>query len=263
MAPSEAEDAVRLTRLSRHIALVELNRPEKRNAFNSAMASGLAQAAQTVEGDPDIRVAILTGAGAGAFSAGADLNVVAAGRTAELFVGEAGFAGFAKLKRIKPLIAALNGFALAGGLEIVLACDIMIASEKATFGLPEVKRGLLATAGGLFRLPRVVPPAIAYRMVATGEAISAESALAYGLISAIVPHDKLLDAARALAETIAGNAPLAVQASLELAREANDLPEEALWRRSQEAQAKILQTEDVREGATAFVEKRAPVWRGR
>ena len=145
----------------------------------------------------------------------------------------------------------------------MLSCDIMIASENATFGLPEVKRGLLATAGGLFRLPRTVPPAIAYRMVATGEAISADAALAYGLISAKGPQDKLLETAQALADTIAGNAPLAVQASLELAREANDLPEEALWLRSQEAQAKILQTEDVREGATAFVEKRAPVWRGR
>ena len=263
MAQSAKDEPVRLTRLSAHVALVELNRPEKRNAFNGAMASGLAQAAQNVEQDPDIRVAILTGSGGIAFSTGADLNVVAEGRTAELFIGEAGLAGFAKLKRTKPWIAAVNGFALAGGLEIMLSCDIMIASENATFGLPEVKRGLLATAGGLFRLPRAVPPAIAYRMVTTGEAISADAALAYGLISAKLPHDKLLDAARALAETIAGNAPLAVQASLELAREAGDLPEEALWRRSQEAQARILQTEDVREGATAFVEKRAPVWRGR
>jgi enoyl-CoA hydratase/carnithine racemase len=135
--------------------------------------------------------------------------------------------------------------------------------DHATFGLPEVKRGLVATAGGLFRLPRAMPAAIAYRMVTTGEPISAASALAYGLISDIVPQEELLNAARALAATIAGNAPLAVQASLELARQAHDLPEAALWRNSQQAQATILETEDVREGSSAFIEKRAPVWRGR
>jgi enoyl-CoA hydratase/carnithine racemase len=263
MDRSGLDEPVRLLRLSDHVALVELNRPAKRNAFNGEMARGVARAAASIEADPDIRVAILTGSGDIAFSAGADLAVVAQGRTSELFIGAAGFAGFVKLARRKPWIAAVNGFALAGGLEMMLACDIMIAVDHATFGLPEVKRGLVATAGGLFRLPRAAPAAIAYRMVTRGESISAASALAYGLISDIVPQEELLNAARALAATIAGNAPLAVQASLELARQAHDLPEAALWLNSQQAQATILETEDVREGATAFVEKRAPVWRGR
>jgi enoyl-CoA hydratase len=263
MDRSDAEDPVRLVRLSAHVALVELNRPAKRNAFDGAMARGVAQAVASIEADPEIRAAILTGSGAIAFSAGADLGVVAEGRASELFIGPGGFAGFVKRARAKPWIAAVNGFALAGGLELMLACDFAIAADHATFGLPEVRRGLLATAGGLFRLPRAVPPAIAYRMVTTGAPISAASALAWGLVSEIVPQDRLLETARALAETIAANAPLAVQASLELARLAAAGDEAALWAASERAQAAIMQTEDVREGASAFVEKRAPVWRGR
>ena len=215
MEPSETEDAVRLTRLSAHVALVELNRPAKRNAFNGAMAAGLARAAQSVESDPDIRVAIFGQRRRRLFRR--RRSQCRRGRPHRGIVRRRGrLCRLRQAEAHKALDRRGQRIRFGGGLEIMLSCDIMIASEHATFGLPEVKRGLLATAGGLFRLPRAVPPAIAYRMVTTGEAISADAALAYGLISAKVPHDQLLDAARALAETIAGNAPLAVQANSNL-----------------------------------------------
>jgi enoyl-CoA hydratase/carnithine racemase len=246
-----------------HIALVTLNRPAARNAVNGAVAEALEAAVARVEADPDIWAAVLTGAGLHAFCAGADLKEVSAGRVATLAREGSGFAGFVQAWRSKLWIAAAQGHALAGGLEILLACDLAIGAETATFGLPEVKRSLVAGAGGVFRLPRALPKAIALQMIATGEPISAALAHHHGLLNAVVPQDQVLETALALARRICANAPIAVRESLAIARQAADLEEPALWQLSREASARIRQTEDFQEGPRAFVEKRAPRWTGR
>jgi enoyl-CoA hydratase/carnithine racemase len=246
-----------------HIALVTLNRPEARNAVNGAVAEALEAAVARIEADPDLWAAVLTGAGPHAFCAGADLKEVSAGRSASLARERGGFAGFVRAPRSKLWIAAAQGHALAGGLELLLACDLAIGAETATFGLPEVKRSLVAGAGGVFRLPRALPKAIALQMIATGEPISAALAHHYGLLNAVVPQDQVLGAALALARKICANAPVAVRESLATARRAADLDEAALWQLCRDASARIRLTEDFQEGPRAFVEKRAPRWTGR
>ena len=245
-----------------HVALVTLNRPEARNAVNGDVARGLDAAVERIERDPSIWVAILTGAGP-TFCAGADLKEVSAGRGAALWTERGGFGGFVRAKREKLWIAAVNGHALAGGLELLLACDMAIAVDGATFGVPEVKRSLVAAAGGVFRLPRAVPRVIAHEMIATGEPITAARALQVGLLNAVVPADGLLEAALALAARVTVNAPIAVRESLKVARQAADLSEEELWDLSAAAGRAIRETEDFKEGPRAFVEKRAPKWVGR
>lgn len=246
-----------------HIALVTINRPEARNAVNGAVAEGLEAAVERVERDPDLWAAVLTGAGQHAFCAGADLKEVAAGRSAALSRERGGFAGFVRAERSKLWIAAAQGHALAGGLELLLACDLAVAAETATFGLPEVKRSLVAGAGGVFRLPRALPRAIALEMIATGEPIPAALALQHGLVNRVVPAGEVREAALALARRVCANAPLAVRESLAIARRALDLEEEALWELSRAASQRIRETEDFKEGPRAFVEKRAPRWVGR
>lgn len=246
-----------------HIALVTINRPEARNAVNGAVAEGLEAAVERVERDPDLWAAVLTGAGPHAFCAGADLKEVAAGRSATLSRERGGFAGFVRAERSKLWIAAAQGHALAGGLELLLACDLAVAAETATFGLPEVKRSLVAGAGGVFRLPRALPRAIALEMIATGEPIPAALALQHGLVNRVVPAGEVREAALALARRVCANAPLAVRESLAIARRALDLEEEALWELSRAASQRIRETEDFKEGPRAFVEKRAPRWVGR
>ena len=246
-----------------HIALVTINRPEARNAVNGAVAAGLEAAVERIEADPDIWVAILTGAGPHAFCAGADLKEVSVGRGGTLATANGGFAGFVRAKRSKLWIAAAQGHALAGGLEILLACDLSVVADTATFGVPEVKRSLVAGAGGVFRLPRAVPKAIALEMIATGDAISAARAERVGLVNAVVPADQVVPAALALARRVTVNAPVAVGLSLGVARQAYDLTEAALWEVCGAASRAVRETEDFKEGPRAFVEKRAPRWVGR
>lgn len=246
-----------------HVVRLTLNRPEARNAINGDVARALEAALLETEADPEIRAVVLTGAGAAAFCAGADLKEIAAGRIDSLVTEAGGFAGFVRAERRKPWIAAVNGAALAGGCEIALACDMIVAARHALFGLPEVKRGLAALAGGLYRLPRVLPRAIAFELIATGEPISAARAADLGMVNAVVEPDALETRALDLARVIAANAPVAVTESLAIARRAFDEPEDQLARGSAAAGARLASTEDFREGPRAFIEKRAPRWLGR
>ncbi|MDB5374530.1 MAG: Enoyl-CoA hydratase [Belnapia sp.] len=256
-------DAVLFEIVEPHIALVTINRPEARNAVNSDVAAGIEAAVNRVEADPELWAVVLTGAGPHAFCAGADLKAVSAGRSNTLAGSRNGFGGFVRAQRTKLWIAAAQGHALAGGLELLLACDLAIAAEAATFGLPEVKRSLVAGAGGVFRLPRALPKAVALHMIATGDPISAATALQHGLVNAVLPAAEVVPAALALARKICGNAPIAVRESLAIARQAAELDEETLWTLSRAASERMRTTEDFQEGPRAFVEKRAPRWTGR
>ena len=202
-----------------HVALITLNRPEARNAVNGDVANGIEQALDDYEADDSLWVAILSGRGT-VFCAGADLKEIAAGNVEKLRTERGGFAGLVQRSRTKPLIAAVNGAAVAGGLELVLACDLAIAAETAVFGLPEVKRSLVAAAGGVFRLPRAIGKSMAMEMILTGDTIDATRAVALGLINKAVDGESLLDEARALAGRIAAAAPLAVQTSRKVAERA-------------------------------------------
>ena len=245
-----------------HLAIITLNRPDARNAVNGAVATGIEAALDTYESDPDLWIAILTGTGP-VFCAGADLKEISAGNSRSLMTERGGFGGIVKRQRTKPLIAAINGTAVAGGLELMLSCDLAIAVESAKFGLPEVKRSLVAGAGGLFRLPRAVGQSLAMEMILTGDPIGADRALATGLVSQVVPNDELMSSARALAERMMVNAPLAVHASREVAARALLDDDETLWALSGEKSRWIRTTEDFQEGPRAFVEKRAPIWKGK
>lgn len=255
--------AVLIERPAPHITLVVINRPEVRNCVNGAVAQGVQKALAETEADIETRVVILTGAGDQAFCAGADLKEIAAGRASEFIFRDGGFAGLTSATRTKPWIAAVNGHALAGGTELVLACDMIVASEDATFGLPEVKRGLAAIAGGLFRLPRALPQALAFELITTGDPLDARRAAEFGLVNKLVPKAEVRAEALALAQRIAVNAPVAVRESLGLARRAFDLAEGELETESRAVMKRISVTEDYKEGPRAFVEKRAPRWTGR
>lgn len=246
-----------------HIAVITLNRPEVRNAVNGALAAGLDAAVKRVEADADIRVAILASSHEKVFCAGADLAEISAGRGHTLSTPDGGFAGFVEHPKSKPWIAAVEGAAFAGGCEIVLACDMVAASENARFGLPEVKRGLFAGAAGVYRLPRRLPRNIGLELVATGEGLDAARAYALGLVNRLTPPGGAMDAALALARTIAANAPMSVRESLAIARMCQDLTEEELRPLSRAAAARVFSSEDAKEGPRAFLEKRAPVWQGR
>jgi len=257
--------AVTVERLPGHVALVTIDRPEARNAVNGDVASGLEAAVDATEADDDIRAVVLTGAGHEAFCAGADLKEVSAGRGSALRTERGGFAGFVYRERSKPWIAAVNGKALAGGTELVLACDLVVAVRQAAFGLPEVLRGLIAAAGGLYRLPRAIPPNIALELILTAGQLDAERAHGFGLVNRLVADvDGLREAALALAAEIARNGPVAVRQSLRVAREANSgLDEAALRALTRDAFERVAASEDFKEGPRAFIEKRAPRWTGR
>lgn len=255
--------AVLFERVEEHIALVTINRESAGNSINAEVAIALDAIVKKTEADPDIWAVVLTAAGQKMFCAGADLKEIAAGRAEKLMTRDGGFAGFTHATRTKPWIAAVEGYALAGGLEIVLACDMMVASEAARFGLPEVKRSLIALAGGAYRLPQLLPRAIAIEMIATGDNIDAQQARAYGLVNRLTSSGSAKDEALALARRICGNAPLAVCESLQIARNATALPEKDLKRLGYEAWKRLTVTEDFREGPRAFIEKRAPRWQGK
>ena len=246
-----------------HVALVTLNRPDKRNAVNGVVAAALQWIRRQAEADPQVRVAIIASASPQTFCAGADLAEIAAGRGQTIAPDGEGFAAFTDVAHAKPWIAAVCGAVLAGGCELALACDMVVASRDARFGLPEVKRGLFAGAGGVFRLPRMIPRNLAYEMVATGDPISAERAYQFGLVNRLVAPGQALAAARELAREIAVNAPVSVRESLAVARLAFDLDEAALRERSRQAGAVTSATEDAKEGPRAFLEKRPAVWTGR
>jgi len=256
-------DAVLTRKIADHVTLVTINRPEARNAVNGDVAQGMERAVHEAERDPDVWVVILTGAGDIAFSAGADLKAVSQGTAAGLATRGGGFAGFVHQPRTKPWIAAVNGFALAGGCEIALACDLIVAIEEAAFGLPEVKRGLVAGAGGLYRLPRALPKAIALELIMTGAHFDARRALQYGLINRLVPRAQLMNEALKLAAAICENAPIAVRESLRIARHALDHTDAELRELSADASRAVAATEDYKEGPRAFIEKRPPRWVGR
>ncbi|MCK1721260.1 enoyl-CoA hydratase-related protein [Bradyrhizobium sp. 141] len=259
----KTKDAVLTRHVAEHVVQVTINRPDARNAVNRDVAQGLEHAVFHTERDRNIWVVILTGAGDKAFCAGADLKAISAGSDGGLSTETGGFAGFVHQPRTKPWIAAVNGFALAGGTEIALACDLIIANEQAAFGLPEVKRGLIASAGGLYRLPRALPKAIALELIMTGTHFDAKRAFHYGLINRLVPSAQLMPEALKLAAAICESAPLAVRASLGVAKQAYDLDDAALREASDVASRKNAENEDYREGPRAFVEKRAPRWAGR
>ncbi|HVP71530.1 MAG TPA: enoyl-CoA hydratase-related protein, partial [Gemmatimonadaceae bacterium] len=210
------------------IALVTLNRPEARNAISPEVSQTMAGILDEVESDPALRTVVLTGEGE-VFSAGADLKVVAQGRANDIARGKGGFAGIVNRDFPKPIIAAVQGPALAGGFEIVLACDLVVAADTARFGIPEAKRGLMAAAGGLIRLPKRVPLAIALELAMTGDPIDAQRALELGLVNHVVPADRVVAEATELAERIGENSPIAVRNSRRLVREAAELSEEEGW----------------------------------
>ncbi len=243
-----------------HVAVVTINRPEARNAINPEVTEAMTAVLDELEGDDAVRTVVITGAGNIAFSAGADLKVAARGEIALIPHPKYGFAGITTRDFPKPLIAAVNGAALAGGFEMVLACDLVIAADHATFGIPEVKRGLVAATGGLIRLPKRIPLALALELAMTGDSIDARRAYELGLVNHVVPSDQLIDEAVALAERIGENAPLAVRTSKQIMREALDLSEDEAWKRQRELGLAVFTHPDAIEGPTAFAEKRPPRW---
>ena len=243
-----------------HVLLLTINRPEARNAINRATALALEAALDEAETDDDVWVIVLTGAGDKAFSAGMDLKAFAAG---EVPFTDHGFAGIANRFLTKPIIAAANGAALAGGFEIMISCDMVVAAEHAKFGIPEASRGLIAGGGGLIRLAKRIPITVANEMALTAEPIDANRAYELGIVNRVVTAEELLATAIALAERIAANAPLAVRTSKRVMHEVRELPEGAAWVVNNEAFGAIGASADALEGAVAFAEKRPPVWTGR
>ncbi len=247
--------------------VITINRPEARNAVNQAVSIGVGDALEQAQANPEIRAVVITGAGDRSFCAGADLKAISRGEN--LFHPahpEWGFAGYVRHFIDKPCIAAVNGTALGGGTELALASDLVVAADSASFGLPEVKRGLIAAAGGAFRIVEQLPRKVALELLFTGDPITAADALRWGLINQAVPAGTELDAALALADRITGNAPLAVQASKRVAYGADDgavSADEQGWQRVYREIATLIRSEDAKEGPLAFAEKRPPVWKAR
>jgi len=249
------------------VAVITLNRPEARNAVNGDVAAGLEAAVDRMEADEQVWVGILTANTAGqerpVFCAGADLKAINSGDAGALNTERGGFAGFVYRERTKPIIVAVDGLATAGGCEIVLAADMVVATERSAFGLAEVKRNLIAGAGGLFRLPRAIGQAAAMEAILTGEPIPAERAHQLGLINRLVPAGGAMDAAQQLADQICACAPLAVWASRRVVLASAWADDDTLKKMTNQAFGEVLASEDTKEGLTAFIEKRPPNWSGR
>jgi enoyl-CoA hydratase/carnithine racemase len=253
------EQAV-LTERRGRILLITINRPDQRNAVNAAVAQGIGSALDELDADDELTVGVLTGAGKG-FSAGMDLKAFVAGERP--YVEGRGFAGITQRAANKPLIAAIEGFAVAGGLEVALACDMIVAARGARLGVPEVKRSLVAAGGALLRLPRTLPRNVAMELALTGDPIDAERAHRLGLVNRLAEPGQAVAAALELAEAIAVNAPLALAATKRILSESVDWPDSEFFARQGEISGPVFMSEDAREGSRAFAEKRQPVWQGR
>jgi enoyl-CoA hydratase len=253
-------DSAVLTEKRGNVLLITINRPEVRNAVNAAVAVGIAGAMEELDGDEALSVGVLTGAG-GFFCAGMDLGAFVKGEAP--WFGDRGFAGVAQRSAGKPLIAAIESFALAGGMEIALACDLIVAAKGAKMGIPEVKRSLVAAGGALLRLPRRIPYHVAMELALTGDPMPAERFAELGLVNRLSEPGAAVEVALELAATMARNGPLALIASKRILQEQFDWSSAEMWQRQGEITAPVMTSEDAKEGASAFKEKREPVWRGR
>jgi enoyl-CoA hydratase len=249
-----------LTERRENVLLVTINRPEVRNAVNGAVAAGIAGALEELDGDEQLSVGILTGAG-GFFCAGMDLGAFVKGESP--WFGDRGFAGIAQRASRKPLIAAIEGFAVAGGMEIALACDLIVAAEGAKLGIPEAKRSLVAAGGALLRLPRRIPYHVVMELALTGDLLPAERFHELGLVNRIAEPGGAVDVALELAASIAKNGPLALIASKQILQQQFDWSSAEMWEKQGAISGPVFASEDAKDGASAFKEKRDPVWKGR
>lgn len=254
------DEQVVLTERRDRVLLITINRPDQRNAINAAVAQAIAAALEELDGVSGLSVGVLTGAGKG-FSAGMDLKAFVSGERP--WVEGRGFAGIAERSARKPLIAAVEGFAVAGGLEVALACDLVVAARGARLGIPEVKRSLVAAGGALLRLPRVLPRTVAMELALTGDLIDAERAYELGFVNRLAEPGRAVETALELADVIAQNGPLALAATKRILVESVDWPDSEFFARQLEISGPVYASEDAREGASAFAEKRAPIWKGR
>ena len=254
------DDQAVLTERRGRTLIATLNRPDARNAVNAALAHGVAAGLDELDADDELSVGILTGSGKG-FCAGMDLKAFVAGESP--YVDGRGFAGIAQRAAEKPVIAAIEGFAVAGGLEVALACDLIVAAEGAKLGIPKAKRSLVAAGGALLRLPRRIPYHVAMELALTGDPITAERGAELGLVNRVAEPGGALDTALELADTIAKNGPLALRASKRILLEEPGWSEDEKWQKQGEISGPVFGSEDAREGATAFSEKREPQWKGR
>lgn len=255
-----SEEKEVLVDIDNGVMTITLNRPKAKNAANRALSVAVAAAIDELESNDELRVAILTGAG-GTFCSGMDLKAFVTGELP--MVEGRGFAGMTEYMADKPIIAAVEGYALAGGFELAISCDLIVAADNAMFGIPEVKRGLAAAAGGLVKLPKQIPSRIAMELALTGDFISSQRAYDLGLINEVVPAGTALEAAKALAAKIAANGPMAVAASKRVVASAQDWDSSTMYAEQQKIIQPIFTSEDAIEGATAFAEKRAPNWKGK
>lgn len=249
-----------LVEQSGRVTIITINRPQARNAINHAVSAAVADALDDLDTREDLTVGIITGAG-GTFSSGMDLKAFLAGEN--VTVPGRGLAGLCQRPPAKPLIAAVEGWALAGGCEVALACDLIVAADDAKFGIPEAKRGLVAGAGGLVRLPRRIPAGIAMELALTGDPLPAADAHRLGLVNQLTPPGQALAGALALAGRIAMNGPLAVAAAKQIITQQADWSMAEVWEKQEPLMRPAFESQDAREGALAFAEKRAPVWKGR
>lgn len=254
---SEAPEV--LTEVDDGVLIVTINRPEAKNAMNKAAAEGIAAAMDRLDAESDLRCAILTGAG-GTFCSGMDLKGFLRGESPS--IPGRGFGGLSQWTPKKPIIAAIDGYALAGGMELALSCDLIVANSGSKFGIPEVKRGLAAAAGGLIKLPRQIPPRIAMELALTGDFIDAKRAYELGFVNRIV-EGPAIEGAKELARAVAANGPLALIASKAIVRDSHEWTEADMWEKQQDYIAPVFSSSDAREGAAAFAEKRKPNWQGK